>query len=364
MQLAYGTMSVQFSNSYEKMSESEGTAREEATDAAPTIVSFHPTVPTRLRPERLVKRSTARSILHHKNIPPLSWLAYVSDGFTTLINADWYIIIGLFSAVYLSSWLLFTFMWWSFDAAYLSVTNNSCIENVGGFSSSFLFSLETQVTIGYGHRYIQSTCHFGIFLLVVQSLIGLFIDSFLLGLIFAKISRPRNRRKTILFSDIACINVNAKGERCLQFRVADVRKNSSLVEAHVRVQLYWYKKDGGTDEYRLEQNDLEVGYDSGTDRIILLTPMVITHIIKETSPLYAITNDSILNEDIEIVIILEAIVESTGLTAQALWSYTEREILFGRKFVPMTNRGKTAKGTWEVDFKRLSDVMTNEVTNM
>ncbi|NP_001266219.1 potassium inward rectifier channel A [Amphimedon queenslandica] len=318
-------------------------------------ITFRGTREARRR-ERLVKRSNGRSLVHHHNIPPLSLLGYISDGFTTVLNARWIVIILLFAAMYVLSWLLFGFIWWGIDSAYVAVTNSSCVSNIDGFSASFLFSIETQVTIGYGYRFVADDCSFGILILVIQCLVGLVIDSFLLGLIFAKITRPRNRRKTILFSDTACINVNNKGEKRLQFRIGDVRSRSSLVEAHVRVQLYWNRKDGETDEYRLEQNDLEVGYDSGTDRIILLTPVVITHIIKETSPLYTVTNDSILNEDIEIVIILEAIVESTGLTAQALWSYTEREILFNYKFKPMIYRQSDAKGTWEVDFNRLSSI--------
>ena len=355
-------MSVQYSKSYEELKSDAAKQglEEELGPETPTVVSFEPGLTTGTRHERLVKRSTARSLVSRKNIPPVTWLAYFGDGFTTVINAEWYVIVGIFASVYLISWLLFGFVWWTFDAIYESAANVSCVENVGGFSSSFLFSLETQVTIGYGHRYISSECHFGIFLLIVQTLIGIFIDSFLLGLIFAKISRPRNRRKTILFSNQACINTNSKGERCLQFRIADIRKDSTLVEAHVRVQLYWNKKDGSsTEEYMLHQKDLEVGYDSGNDRIILLTPVIITHIINDSSPLSSLTKDTgnILSEDIEIVVILEAIVESTGLTAQALWSYTEREIMFDYKFGSMTCRQKTGKRTWQVDYDKLSNVV-------
>lgn len=309
-----------------------------------------------IRRERLVKRSNGRSLVHHHNIPTITWLGYIRDGFTTVINARWFIIVLLFAAMYVLSWLIFGLIWWGVDASYEAITNTSCVSNIDGFSSSFLFSLETQVTIGYGYRYIADDCSFGIIFLVIQCLLGLFIDSFLLGLIFVKITRPRNRRKTILFSECACINTNVNGERCLQFRIADIRSRSSLVEAHVRVQLYWYKKDDSstTDEYMLHQKDLEVGYDSGNDRIILLTPVIISHIINESSPLYTLTNDNILSEDIEVVIILEAIVESTGLTAQALWSYTEREITFNHRFKPMTYRQNTIKGTWEVDFNLIS----------
>lgn len=42
-------------------------------------------------------------------------------------------------------------------------------------------------------------------LLQVQSLIGLILDAFMLGLTFAKLSQPRERMKTVMFSDYAVI---------------------------------------------------------------------------------------------------------------------------------------------------------------
>ena len=54
--------------------------------------------------------------------------------------------------------------------------------------------------------------------------------------------------------------------------------------------------------------------------------------------------------DMEVVVILEGIVEATGLTAQALWSYRKNEIVFNRRFVPMVSR---CNGKWEVDFAKL-----------
>ena len=233
--------------------------------------------------------------------------------------------------------------------------NITCVDNVVDFPSAFLFSLETEVPIGYGHKFVRAECAGGIVLLVIQCIIGLLIDALLLGLIFSKITRPRNRRKTILFSDRAVIYTRDR-QKVLEFRIADIRL-SQLVEAHVRLQLYWNRKSqDGREE--LQMFDLNVGYDTGRDRIFLLTPVSIIHPITESSPLFSLTKENLLSQDLEIVVILEAIVEATGLTAQALWSYTQQEIFFNYQFVPMIYRQTTGDHKWEVDFKRLHETVS------
>jgi len=43
---------------------------------------------------------------------------------------------------------------------------NPCVSNLHGFTSAFLFSLETQTTIGYGSRYTTEECPEAIFMMV------------------------------------------------------------------------------------------------------------------------------------------------------------------------------------------------------
>ena len=316
-------------------------------------LTYSPTLST--RSNRLLKRSNGRSNIKYTNLPPSGWIGFFKDGFTTVINARWFWIILMFCTLYCGLWLLFGFLWWGLNETYENLRNYTCVEEVSDFPSAFLFSVETELTIGYGHRFITTDCGLGVFLLVVQCLIGLLLDSFLIGLVFSKLTRPRNRRKTILFSDCAVIN-EKNGKRYFEFRIADLRR-SQLVEAHVRVQLYWYKGNERTKDCTLEQFDLDVGYDTGKDRIVLVTPVVVSHLITEDSPLYNITEDNILQQDLEILIVLEAIVESTGLTVQALWSYTEREILMGFYFRPMIYRHGFNCG-WEIDYQLMNDVVS------
>jgi potassium inwardly-rectifying channel subfamily J len=69
----------------------------------------------------------------------------------------------------------------------------------------------------------------------LQSIVGVMIQAFMVGIVFAKLSRPKKRTQTLLFSRNAVI-CQRDGYLCLMFRVGDMRK-SHIVEAHVRAQL-------------------------------------------------------------------------------------------------------------------------------
>ena len=326
----------------------------------------NPPPPPRKIP-RMVKRSDGRSLLRYR-IPPQSYLSYIWDFFTSIINAQWYVVVPFFFACYVLSWLVFGCAWTALAYSYPD-GNMTCVYNVRDFTSAFLFSIETQVTIGYGFRYPSDSCAAGITLLAFQSVVGLLIDSFLLGLMFAKLTRPRSRRKTIFFSNTAVIydqfvrRVDRDEEgrpvdkterrRVLEFRIADMRR-SQIVEAHVRLQLYWYRESaGGGGGGELQQYDLDVGYDEGRDRIFLLTPVSVFHYITEQSPLYGLTREDLASSRLELVVVLEGIVEATGLTAQVLWSYTRDEIVFDSVFQPVAYCSESG-GEWVVDFSKLS----------
>lgn len=64
------------------------------------------------------------------------------------------------------------------------------------FSSAFLFSIEVQVTIGFGGRMITEQCPAAIAFLITQNIIGLIINAVMLGetsLVAAGGGRETNR---------------------------------------------------------------------------------------------------------------------------------------------------------------------------
>ncbi|CAL8311493.1 unnamed protein product [Arctogadus glacialis] len=145
----------------------------------------------------------------------------------------------------------------------------------------------------------------------------------MIGTIMAKMARPKKRNQTLMFSRNAVIALR-DGRLCLMWRVGNLR-HSHIVEAHVRAQLLRpYVTEEG-EFVPLEQMDLNVGYDEGTDRIFLVSPLVIVHEIDKDSPLYSLSRADLEAEHFEIVVILEGMVEATAMSTQFRSSYLARE---------------------------------------
>lgn len=198
-------------------------------------------------------------------------------------------------------------------------------------------SVETSVTIGYGTRQITSECPQAVFLLVIQATLSCFTDAVIMGLIFLKVARPGKRKSTVVFSEKAVVN-KKDDKYCLMFGIADVRKRQ-LAECHVRVHLFRrYKTLEG--QVLMKQDQLRVGMDwynirDESDRLFLLTPGQVVHVIDRKSPLYHMSKEQYMASDWEIVVILEGVVEATGCTLQTRTSYLASEVLWGYDFCDM-----------------------------
>lgn len=62
-----------------------------------------------------------------------------------------------------------------------------CVFNIHSFTSCFLFSIETQHTIGYGVRTTTEECPEAIFVMCFQSIYGVFVQAFMVGIVFGNI---------------------------------------------------------------------------------------------------------------------------------------------------------------------------------
>ena len=199
----------------------------------------------------------------------------------------------------------------------------------------------------------------------MQSLIGLILDAFMLGLTFAKLSQPRERMKTVMFSEYAVI-APRDGKMCLMFRVGDIRK-SQIVDASIRMQLFrkWTTTEGR--KVPFYQEDLKVCYDwrnpdnDFRNQLFLLLPMVIIHVIDENSPFYGLTPDELKELDYEVVVVLDGIVEHTGMNTQPKTSYTADEIIWGYDFVDVIDRKFLENGKYFVDFSKFNEISNVDV---
>ncbi|KAK2902693.1 hypothetical protein Q8A67_007406 [Cirrhinus molitorella] len=304
--------------------------------------------PLRKRRQRYVEKD-GKCNVHHGNVRET--YRYLTDIFTTLVDLKWRFNLLVFTLVYTTTWVFFGFIWWliAYARGDLDHTDDNewtpCVNNLNGFVSAFLFSIETETTIGYGYRVITDKCPEGIILLLVQAILGSIVNAFMVGCMFVKISQPKKRAETLMFSNMAVISMR-DSKLCLMFRVGDLR-NSHIVEASIRAKLIRSKQTKEGEFIPLNQTDINVGFDTGDDRLFLVSPLIICHEINKNSPFWDISQEQLVREEFEIVVILEGMVEATGMTCQARSSYLNSEVLWGERFTPVLS---LEEGFYEVDY--------------
>ncbi|XP_035169556.1 G protein-activated inward rectifier potassium channel 3-like isoform X1 [Oxyura jamaicensis] len=240
---------------------------------------------------------------------------YLTDIFTTLVDLKWRFSLLVFILAYAVTWLFFGLIWWFIaycrgDLDHLEDHAwTPCVNNLNGFVSAFLFSIETETTIGYGHRVITDKCPEGIVLLLLQAILGSMVNAFMVGCMFVKISQPNKRAETLVFSSHAVVSLR-DDRLCLMFRVGDLR-DSHIVEASIRAKLIKSKQTQEGEFIPLDQTDLSVGFETGDDRLFLVSPLIISHEIDERSPFWDVSRHQLEKDDFEIVVILEGMVEAT-----------------------------------------------------
>ncbi|XP_043250860.1 uncharacterized protein LOC122396475 isoform X1 [Colletes gigas] len=287
-------------------------------------------------------------------------LRFLQDIFTTLVDTQWRWTLLCFSLSFVLSWLGFAVIWWliafthgDFEERHLppsQIENNwtPCIYNIFSFTSCFLFSIETQHTIGYGSRSTTEECPEAIFVMCIQSIAGVMIQAFMVGIVFAKMSRPKQRTQTLLFSRNAVV-CQRDGELCFMFRVGDMRKKSHIIGAAVRAQLIRSRTTKEGEILSQNQRELAIGTDGQDGNLFFIWPTTIVHKINQESPFYNMSAEDMLTDRFEVVAILEGTIESTGQTTQARSSYLPQEILWGHRFEPMVAYSKERQG-YEVDY--------------
>uniref|UniRef100_A0A915JJ31 G protein-activated inward rectifier potassium channel 3 n=1 Tax=Romanomermis culicivorax TaxID=13658 RepID=A0A915JJ31_ROMCU len=309
----------------------------------------------KIKRSRLVQKNGDCNVSHVS--VPRKERQFLRDFFTTLIDFRWAYLLLIFASVFVVSWTFFAGIYYSIcyfhedfrEHNQKNSTWEPCVALVNDFVSVFLFSVESQHTIGYGKRYTTTRCGAAIFTLCAQSICGLLIQSFMAGLVFAKMARPKKRAETLIFSKNACISLR-DGMLCFLFRCGDMR-NTHLVQAHIRLQLIKKRITEEGELLPLQQYDMDVGFNRGLDRIFLVWPITICHVIDMDSPLYEYSCANLACAQFEIIVLLEGIVESTGMTAQARTSYLPSEICWGHRFEKLVTYQKQ-NGDYQIDYSR------------
>ncbi|XP_029440924.1 ATP-sensitive inward rectifier potassium channel 11-like [Rhinatrema bivittatum] len=303
---------------------------------------------------RFVAKNGACNVAH-KNIREQG--RFLQDVFTTLVDLKWHHTLLIFTMSFICSWMVFAMAWWliAFGHGDLDPRHSSsvpCVTNIQSFTSAFLFSIEVQVTIGFGGRMVTEQCPLAITVLIIQNIAGLINNAVMLGCIFMKTAQANRRAETLIFSKHAVVACR-DGKFRFMFRVGDLRK-SMIISASIKIQIVRKTTTSEGEVEPLSQVDIQVENPVGTNSIFLVSPLIISHTIDEKSPLYKISASNLACQNLEIVVILEGVVETTGITTQARTSYLPDEILWGHRFVPIVTE---EEGRYSVDYSKFGNTV-------
>lgn len=285
-----------------------------------------------------------------------------SNYILALVETRWRWTIIHFISAYTCVWLFFGTIYWiisyhhgDFLLEHLPEHNTSkftpCIKNLYGFTSAFLFSIEVHTTVAYGKRAITLECPQSITAMCLQCIVSSIFQAVMVGILFAKLTRPRARTQTILFSRHVVINLR-NDKFYLIFRVGDMRKSRIL---NIKLQAYVIRFETEHKEKDIgDQMELNVDIDE-CEQTFFLWPVTVVHLIDEKSPFYRLSAADLLCSKIEILVVFEGIIESTGQSVQARSSFTECDIFWGHRFATMIGYDMD-RMMYGVDFSKLSEI--------
>jgi len=212
----------------------------------------------------------------------------------------------------------------------------------GSFSDAFFFSVQTMGTIGYGAMYPES---FGANVLVVaEAIIGFTSLALATGLIFAKFSRPTAR---VIFTREAVI-CPVNGVPALMFRLGNERGNQ-IVDTQIRVVMVRTERTSeGVKFYR--SVDLKLARDRA---LSLSRSWSVMHSIDAESPLYHLTPETLLQQEVEIEVMAVGLDDTSMQVVHASHIYFANQILWGARHADVMSEADD--GTLVLDLRKFHD---------
>ncbi|MEL6182361.1 MAG: ion channel, partial [Myxococcota bacterium] len=217
----------------------------------------------------------------------------------------------------------------------------------GGFANAFFFSVQTFATIGYGAMAPESPLAHAV--VIVESIVALVSTAIVTGFLFGKFSVTASR---VIFSRAATIGpmngvptlmIRIGNERFNQIRCAKVNLTCSRLEPTQEGVLFFRLYDLPLARHRTAA---------------LARTFTLLHFIDEHSPLHGCTRDSLIRDEIELVVSVEGTDETTLQPVHGLYYYDDASILIGHRLADVL--GQLEDGRWALDTRRFHHVVRVE----
>jgi inward rectifier potassium channel len=265
----------------------------------------------------------------------------LSDVYHHLLRAPWW-------ADLLAVAALFLFLNFLFALAY-AVVGGIAGARDGSIADGFFFSVQTMGTIGYGVMNPVSAA--AETLVTAEVIVGVSLVALSSGILFAKFSVPRARMQ---FSEVATISP-FDGVPMLMFRVGNERA-TQVLEATVRVVVLRTEVTAeGVTYYRMR--DLRLERDRSP---ALARSWTVMHKLDETSPLHGATPKSLERDEVELILTVVGIDETSAQSLFARHRYLSDEIVWGVRHADMLS--ERPDGRTQLDMTQFHRVVPTVAT--
>lgn len=262
--------------------------------------------------------------------------------FHSLISMSWTKFIGLILAAYLVVNLLFASIYLSVGVENLTSVRGS--NGLSDFLEAFFFSAQTITTLGYGR--VAPMGELANTVAAIESMLGLLAFALATGMLYGRFSKPSAKMK---YSSCAVIapyqDING-----FMFRVVNPQQNQ-LLEVEVNVTVSMKRKDSDLRDFHflsLERSHI----------VFFPSIWTVVHPIDQSSPLFGLERDDLLDSDTEFIVMIKAFDESFSQTVYSRSSYKANELRWGEKFAYIINH---EGGGINVDVGRIDETISMEL---
>jgi inward rectifier potassium channel len=234
------------------------------------------------------------------------------DVYHWLLKANWFHVLSLITTVFLLVNVLYALAFFELGG----IAN----AREGSFADAFFFSVQTLGTIGYGSMYPVSMA--ANVLVTSEAVANLLVTALSTGLIFARFSQPR---ASVIFSSRLVIS-ELDGQPTLMGRLGNDR-NDAIVNAEISVDIVrTVRTKEGSTLYRSASLHLVRSRANSLTRT-----WTVMHVITEESPLFGVTPESAVREELEAVVSVFGVDEVTHQTVHARERYQTSDLIFGAR---------------------------------